>query len=307
MAEVSDEWKEYFLKISKNPLDNLSQYIAPHLVGREWYWIRRAILMILATQNDIHTRNRIHMLLIGPAGMGKTEICLWVREYLQGIMINAELTSKVGLVGDARGNKITPGLLADADENLILIDELDKANTRDQNGLLQALEEGYFSIIKGKHRGRFKAEVRVIATANIMDKIQKPLLDRFDFIFYVGMSTREERANSVSKLVDKFVSGQEKQQANIITKYINWINEYDIGMPSSDEIERINDIIREYILRTKTDIRYVSYRSLELSILRIAYAFARLERKTCNSSHVETAIWLKDQILRNVAGVYNSN
>lgn len=299
---ADDELEDYFLKISSNPLDNLSQYVAPHLVGQEWYWIRRALLIMLATQKDTNMRIRLHMLLKGDPGTGKTEFLLWTHENIGGVFINADLTSKVGLVGDARGLKIKPGLLADCNGNLIFLDELDKMASKDQSGLLQALEEGAYTIVKGSQRERFDAEVRVIAGANELKKIQRPLLDRFDFIFYVGTTPRRERADNVDKLVNSFIS-REEDNSKIITGYMEWIKDHDVNVFPDDEI-KIKDLIRDYILRTTTNIDYVSYRSLELSILRIAYASARLERKTMDSSHVEKAIWLKDQILRGIVGVY---
>lgn len=303
---TNDELEKYYINISQNPLEHLSKYIAPHLVGQEWYWIRRAILMMLATQNDMHIRNRLHMLLIGEPGTGKTELLLYIQEHLQGIMINAELTSKVGLVGDARGNKITPGLLAELDGNLLLTDELDKMPPKDQNGLLQALEEGYYSVVKGKHRERYKAEVRVIGTVNILEKIQKPLLDRFDFIFQVGTTKRQERADGVDRIVNSFTSGQQDNHSRIILRYLEWIKNHDANMLPGDE-KIVKNLIRNYILQTQTNIDMVSYRSLELSILRISYAMARLEKTSIQERHVNDAIWLKDQILRGIVGVHKPN
>jgi len=236
------------------------------------------------------------MMLVGAAGLGKTEMLLWVQEHLQGVLINAELTSKVGLVGDARGNKITPGLLADCTENLILIDELDKMLPRDANGLLQAMEEGTYRITKGGHHERYKAEVRVIGTVNTLSKIQKPLLDRFDFVFHVGTTTRRERAKNVDKLMNTFMDTDKKDYTRTIIEYFKWINQYDTKIVFEDK-KAIDRLIEDYILHTKTNIKYVSYRSLEFSILRIAYAMARLERRNINVTHVNNAIWLKDQIL----------
>jgi len=230
---------------------------------------------------------------------GKTEFLLWVRENLEGVLINAELTSKVGLVGDARGNEITPGFLNQCDGNIVLIDELDKMNSKDQNGLLQAMEEGSYSIIKGAFRERFKAEVRVIASTNSLNKIQKPLLDRFDFIFYVGTSSRKERASNVKRLVNSFMNEKKKPYTKTLKEYLKWVNRYETKMVTNQK-DAIEKIIEDYILKTKTDIKYISYRSLELSVLRIAYAMARLERKNMNVNHVENAIWIKNNIIKSV-------
>jgi len=297
---MTEEYEKHFKEISKKPFSYLPKYVAPHLVGPEWYWIRRALLMMLVTQSNAKTRIRLHMLLVGPPGTGKTEFMLWYRKHMHGMLINAELATKVGLVGDARGNKITPGLLADCDGSIVLVDELDKMSPKDQNGLLQAMEEGSYMIIKGKNRERFNAEVRIVASTNSLEKIQRPLLDRFDFIFHVGTTTRQERARNVSKLVDSFLDSKEKDYTTTIIKFFNWINDYDTKIAFEDK-KAIDRLIENYILHTETNIKYVSYRSLELSILRIAYAMARLERRNITVAHVNYAIWLKDQILHSLA------
>lgn len=291
------EKEEHFMQIAKKPFNYLPQYIAPNLVGREWYWVRRAFLMMMVTQNNTTARVRLHMLLHGPAGTGKTEFLLWAKKTFNGVFINSELASKVGLTGDARGNKITPGLLADCDNGMLLSDELDKMSSDDQNGLLQAMEEGYYTIIKGKNRERFKAEIRNISSANDMKKIQKPVLDRFDFVFYVGTPSRQERAGNVSKISKDFLEETEKNYNKTIIEFFKWVNQYDTKIAYEDK-PAIDRLIENYILHTGTDIKHVSYRSLEFSILRIAYALAKLERRNITVSHVNYAIWLKDQILR---------
>jgi DNA replicative helicase MCM subunit Mcm2 (Cdc46/Mcm family) len=294
--------ESYLQKISEEyPLDYLSQFICPYLVGREWEWIRRATLLMMVTQSDKHTRVRIHILLCGAPGTGKTEFLLWMREHLQGVMINAELTSKIGLVGDARGNKITPGLLADCTGNIVLADELDKASANDQSGLLQAMEEGQYTIVKGKSRQRFDSEVRVLGCANVLKKIQKPLLDRFDFVLFVRPSKRSERANNVKRIMNTFIGKEETKYTKVIQGYLKWIDGHNTTIPDSEE-EAINNIIREYILNTQTKIDSVSYRSLELSILRIAYAMAKLEKRSIGREHIKRSIRVKDQILKNLVG-----
>jgi len=300
----NNELKDYFKKISGDqPVEYLSQFICPYLVGDDWYWIRKATLLLLVTQEgNSSVRSRLHILISGPAGCGKTEFLLWSRRYLGGVFINAELTSKVGLVGDARGKSIKPGLLADYGNNVILIDELDKMPIRDQNGLLQAMEEGRYTIVKGRFREDFDAEVRVIGSTNTLDKIQNPLLDRFDFILYVRPAARGIRADNVGKIVDSFIGHEENKYVKIIKEYLKWVEDYNTVISDDDVIK---DIIGKYILGTRTKIDQVSYRSLELSILRIAYAMAKLERKNIGIGHVKDAIVLKDQMLRNLVGYYD--
>jgi len=296
-----EELEELFEKVKeKKPLDFLSQFIAPHLIGEEWADIRKAILLMMATRNDGAQRMRLHTLLWGAAGTGKSELLLALQEIFGGIIVNAEHTSKVGLVGDARGG-MTAGLLADYDENLVLLDELDKMSGKDMTGLLQAMEEGAYTIVKGKHRERFKAEVRVVATANNINKITKPLLDRFDFIFKVKTMPREERAKGVKTIVENFFGENTKMGINVLREYLKWIDDGTAYIKEEDTPVVIN-MLKKYILLTKTAIDEVSYRNLELSILRIAYAMAKLEKKNISTHHVEEAIIFKDRMLRRLVG-----
>jgi len=294
--------EQLFEELTKNnPLEVLSEFIAPHLIGEEWRDIRKAILLMMATQNDGRQRMRLHTLLWGKAGTGKTELLLALQEIFGGIIVNAEHTSKVGLVGDARGG-MTAGLLADYDGNLVLLDELDKMSGKDQAGLLQAMEEGYYTIVKGKHRERFKAEVRVVATANNINKITKPLLDRFDFIFEVRTMPREERAEGVKTIVENFFGNGEKKGYKVLRAYLNWIGNFE-PMIEEGDTPIVVEMLKRYILLTKTAIDEVSYRNLELSILRIAYAMAKLEKSNIKPRHIEEAIVFKDRMLKRLVGV----
>jgi len=250
---------------------------------------------------DLSVEDNENFVLANGIVTHNTEMLLALQEIFGGIIVNAEHTSKVGLVGDARGG-MTAGLLADYDGNLVLLDELDKMGGRDQAGLLQAMEEGYYTIVKGKHRERFKAEVRVVATANNINKITKPLLDRFDFIFEVKTMPREERAKGVETIVENFFGNGEKKGHKVLRAYLNWIRDFE-PMIEEGDTPIVVEMLRKYILLTKTAIDDVSYRNLELSILRIAYAMAKLEKSNIKPRHIEEAIIFKDRMLKKLVGV----
>lgn len=304
--ELPQELIDYFQNICDGregkPLDYLSQLICPHLVGREWIDIRKAGLLMLLTQDDTKTRMRLHMLLVGEPGTGKTELLLWWKENLEGILVNAELCSKTGLVGDARGSKITPGLLADYDSNFVLTDELDKMLARDQNGLLQAMEEGQYTIVKGKHRQTFQAEVRIIGSTNDIEKIQKPLLDRFDFVFKCSTASREDRIEQTPKIVQTFMGIGAKDYAKILRGYVHWIGDFSpVILPEHQET--VVKTLQTYIKKAKNiEIEKISYRSLELSILRIAWAMAKLQKRNITRDDVVDAIIFKNNILKELYG-----
>ena len=291
--------EDYFKIISKeNPLEFLSKHICPYLVGTQWDIIRKCALLMAVTNDRAHVRMRLHMLLYGEPGSGKTEFLSWWQQKMNGKMINSELTSKIGLVGDARGKSITPGLLAKYSGHVLLVDELDKMKQTDQNGLLQSMEEGSYTITKGKNSQQFKAEVRIMASCNNLTKIQRPLLDRFDFPIHVQRIQRVQRAEYVSDIIDSFMGKEGKDYSAVVRAYIQWARNNKTRVDTNDK-GLIKDAIKDYILNTDAAIEGISYRSLEFSILRIAYAIALLEQSTIKEKHVREAIDLKDWLLKN--------
>ena len=294
--------EEYFQIISKeNPLEFLSKHICPYLVGTQWDTIRKCALLLGVTNDRPNLRMRLHILLCGGPGTGKSEFLAWWQQKMDGFMINSELTSKTGLVGDARGKKIHPGLLAQCNGNVLLADELDKMSLTDQNGLLQTMEEGEYIITKGQNRQAFKAEVRVIASCNDINKISRPLVDRFDFPFKVEKITRIQRAEYVSDIIDGFMGKNAKDYSLVVKAYLNWARTAKTGI-DPNQGPAIKKAIKDYILNSESNIEGVSYRSLEFSILRIAYALALLERSKIQEKHIKFAIDLKDEILKNFYG-----
>jgi DNA replicative helicase MCM subunit Mcm2 (Cdc46/Mcm family) len=290
--------EEYFQIVAReNPLEFFSKHICPYLVGTQWDIIRKCCLLMGVTTDQPNLRMRLHILLCGGPGTGKTELLNWWQQKMDGILVNSELTSKTGLVGDARGKSIHPGLLAQSNGQVLLVDELDKMSINDQNGLLQAMEEGAYTITKGKNHETFKSEVRVIATCNNIKKIQKPLVDRFDFPFKVSKISRINRAEYVSDIIDSFMGKNAKDYSLVVKAYLNWARNAKTYIDPGEEAA-IKKAIKEYILNSEANIEGVSYRSLEFSILRIAYALALLERKNIMNHHIHFAINLKDTILK---------
>ena len=297
--------EDYFkIIVKENPLEFLSKHICPYLVGIQWDIIRKCTLLMGVTNDRPNMRMRLHILLCGGPGTGKSEFLNWWQQKMDGVLVNSELTTKTGLVGDARGKTIYPGLLSRCNGSVLLLDELDKMSIEDQNGLLQAMEEGGYVITKGKNRQAFKAEIRVIATCNDLNKIQKPLIDRFDFPFKVQRVSRLQRSEYVSNIIDSFMGKNVNDYSQVVKAYLDWAKTAKTRIDTNDE-PAIKKAIKNYILDSDTNIEGMSYRSLEFSILRIAYALALLERSKITESRIKFAIELKDSILKNFISISN--
>jgi DNA replicative helicase MCM subunit Mcm2 (Cdc46/Mcm family) len=294
--------EDYFQIVAKeNPLEFFSKHICPYLVGSQWELVRQCAFLMGVTNDRPNIRMRLHILLCGAPGTGKSQFLSWWQQKMDGILVNSELTSKTGLVGDARGKTIHPGLLAKSHGSVLLVDELDKMSIEDQNGLLQAMEEGEYVITKGRNRQVFKAEVRIIATCNNLTKIQRPLVDRFDFPFSIAPISRLQRADFVSTLIDNFMGKNTSDYSELVKAYLQWVRSAKTSIDPAEE-PAIKKAISDYILSADSSIEGVSYRSLEFSILRIAYALALLERSRIKEHHMQQAIKLKDQILHDFYG-----
>ena len=90
--------EEYFKIIAnENPLEFLSKHICPYLVGTQWDIILKCALLLGVTNDRPNLRMRLHILLCGGPGTGKSEFLRWWQQKMDGVLINSELTSKTGL------------------------------------------------------------------------------------------------------------------------------------------------------------------------------------------------------------------
>ena len=137
-----------------------------------------------------------------------------------------------------------------------------------------------------------------MASCNNLTKIEKPLIDRFDFPIKVSRVPRLQRAEYVSEIIDSFMGKDGKDYSAVVQAYLDWVKTKVTKIERGDEI-LIKEAIKNYILNTDAKIDGVSYRSLEFSILRISYALAILELETIKEKHVKQAIEIKDKLLRN--------
>ncbi|MFC1753918.1 ATP-binding protein [Thermoproteota archaeon] len=279
--------QQLFSSFSDVASDILPKMIAPEIVGFEM--VKKAVAI------QLFCRERIHILLLGDPGTGKTKI-LDAATKLHPIssMGLGSGTSGAGLAVTMKGNEVIKGLLPMADQGICAIDELNLMKDDSRASLYNAMESGFVSYNKGGKHYKFDARVSVLATANPKGdrfkgtkpqelKKQLPfdpaLLSRFHLTFLVKRPGVEE-FKSISKSIlsgkKQRVSGNERKFIKKYVKYANQLSEPEL--PKRFE-QGVVDFIGRIKQNEKEHLIEVSPR-LVVGFMRMAQALARSELRT---------------------------
>jgi Holliday junction resolvasome RuvABC ATP-dependent DNA helicase subunit len=144
----------------------------------------------------IVSKEQIHILLTGPPATSKTVFLLEMHRGIKNnvYFVDGTSTSGAGMIDFLFDNPNT---------EYLLIDEVDKINKRDQTALYNVMESGIISETKSaKAKGyrQRKIKLKIFATANELEKLQKPFKSRF-MEFYLPEYTWEEFLKIAKKLL----------------------------------------------------------------------------------------------------------
>lgn len=235
-----DDIREIELFRKKNPdvLSALAEMFVPGIVG--YPEVKKAMILQAVSGVERHfpdrtERGRIHILLAGDPGKAKSQFLL-ANKLIEQKSFYLSDTSKAGLtvavstVGQKR--VLIPGIMVLANGGTACIDELDKMQKEDREGLHTAMEQGTISKSKAGLRGIFKANTSVLAAANpvygrfdlgrdIQEqlKIEASLLDRFDLIFW--FIDRPQTRNEVIEMAMKVLQPKATTKPDFLKKYIH--------------------------------------------------------------------------------------
>ncbi len=196
---------------SKKTEENLDLDRAAEILDRDHFGlskVKERILEYLAVKKITGTMAGPILCLVGPPGVGKTSIAKSIAESLGRNYVRISLGG-VHDEADIRGHRKTyigsmPGRImqamkqAESQNPLVLFDEIDKMGSDHRGDPASALLEVLDSEQNHKFRDHFLevdfnlSDVLFIATANTLDTVPKPLLDRMEIIELSGYTEEEK-------------------------------------------------------------------------------------------------------------------
>lgn len=207
--------------------------------------VKKRVIEFLAVRNLTGKGDSPIVCLVGPPGTGKTSIARsvaralnkeYVRICLGGVRDEAEIRGHRKTYVGAMPGRIINGLRSAGVSNpLMLLDEIDKVSSDYKGDTSAALLEVLDSEQNSKFRDHYVelpvdlSDVLFLATANSVQDIPKPLLDRMEIIEINSYTENEKfhiaREHLIAKQMEKngLVQGQitisDSALRNIITSY----------------------------------------------------------------------------------------
>jgi DNA replicative helicase MCM subunit Mcm2 (Cdc46/Mcm family) len=296
--------QKLFADFAKEAWEMLPTIIAPNIIGMDEVK-QAAALQLFAT-------DPVHILLLGDPGTGKTDI---LRSSAQLSPVSAfglgSGTTGVGLVATVKGKEVSKGLLAQADNGLCAIDELNLMKDDNRAGLYNAMEKGFVTYSKGGSHLRFDARVNVIATANprgdkfIGDDIKgmkkqlpfdSALLTRFHLVFLI----RKPDVKQFAEISRKIARGEKKNigEADIAfaKAYVDHAKKIPVKFPRDLEDELVS-FAEKLKMNEKRYVTEISPRVV-VGLMNLAKASARFElRDTVGQKDLDRVMKLVEMSL----------
>lgn len=246
--------------------------------------VKDKILEFIAVSKLRQTTKGKNMLLVGPPGTGKTSIASSIAKCLGREFVRISLggESDVSLIKGHRKTYIGayPGKLvmalkqAKTENPVILLDEIDKTSTGYRGNIQDTLLEVLDPAQNHSFRDNFLeapldlSKVLFICSANLLDTISEPLLDRLEVIELSGYTMSEKLSIAQNYLIPKAIKNK--------------------GLDEGFKVE-IPAVTLEYLIERYA--REAGVRSLEKRLNRIC---EKICRKIVETNHKEYVIQPQD-------------
>lgn len=221
----TEEYEELIAEVSEGEaLPVLRESLAPTIHGNDT--IKEALVLQMAggvrgeLPNGKSRRGDTHILLLGDPGVGKSELLGAVADAApRGVKGSGKSVSAAGLTAaavqsdfDDGGWTLEAGALVLADGGIACIDEIDKMDEEDRNGLHSALEQQEVNVSKAGINATMMTRTSLLAAGNprygrfdqyepIGEQIDldPALISRFDLIFPIDDDPDEDTDRAIAQ------------------------------------------------------------------------------------------------------------
>ena len=187
--------------------------------------------------------DQINALVIGKSGSGKTVLMDVTRENCNNVVyIDCANTSGAGIISLLQANQKA---------DIVILDEIDKLNKKDQTMILGFLNNGWVEKNLKNEKIKFHMNCKVLATSNSISKLGAALRNRF-VEFHIREYTDEEFVECIKFCLNgKFLD----QTAEIIAKVLIAYERKDVRaaitisrwIQPKDSVEDITRVIENWV------------------------------------------------------------
>ncbi len=268
-ASVIRNYIDYLTQIPWNKKDeeNKDLSLAEEILDKDHYGMKKVkerIVEFLAVRTLSGGKKSPILCLVGPPGVGKTSVAKsiaramgrkYVRMSLGGVKDEAEIRGhRKTYIGAMPGRIISALKQAGTSNPLILLDEIDKLGADHRGSVSSALLEVLDSEQNFSFRDHYVeleydlSDVLFITTANTLETIDRPLLDRMEVIELDGYTDREKLSIAKEYIIPKQIKEHALKKSSIRISdeaILKIVNSYTRESGVRELERRVGEIMRK--------------------------------------------------------------